>query len=244
MAEKQDDHSEKWRKQIAERVRRSGVLGKRDRYTERARRVLQFAYEEAIALNHNYLGTEHFLMALVREGDGVAAKVLANLGVELEAVRSAVVTIIGRGDRQVSGEICLTSRAKRALEFAVDEAKRMNHHYIGTEHQLLGLLREGEGVAAGVLKEFGVDLERVRVETTRILSQSAARPQELKRYSLILPEGMLHEVQDLADQQHTTVVEIVRRFIRLGLLATRIQETPGAALIIREGDREREILLL
>ena len=143
-----------------------------DKFTERARRVLTLAQEEAQRFNHNYIGTEHLLLGLVREGDGVAAKVLANLGVELGKVRSAVEFIIGRGDRAVLGEIGLTPRAKKVIELAVDEARRLNHHYIGTEHLLLGLVREGEGIAAGVLESLGVNLERVRAETTRILSQS------------------------------------------------------------------------
>jgi len=143
-----------------------------DKFTERARRVLTLAQEEAHRFNHNYIGTEHILLGLVREGDGVAAKVLANLGVELNKVRSAVEFIIGRGDRTVLGEIGLTPRAKKVIELAVDEARRLSHSYIGTEHLLLGLVREGEGIAAGVLESLGVNLERVRAETTRILSQS------------------------------------------------------------------------
>ena len=144
-----------------------------DKFTERARRVLTLAQEEAHRFNHNYIGTEHILLGLVREGDGVAAKVLSNLGVELNKVRSAVEFIIGRGDRTVLGEIGLTPRAKKVIELAVDEARRLGHSYIGTEHLLLGLVREGEGIAAGVLESLGVNIERVRAETTRILSQSA-----------------------------------------------------------------------
>jgi len=147
-----------------------------DKFTERARRVLSLAQEEAQRFNHNYIGTEHLLLGLVREGDGLAAKVLANLGVELNKVRSAVEFIIGRGDRPTSGEVGLTPRAKKVIELAVDEARRLNHHYIGTEHLLLGLVREGEGIAAGVLESLGVNLEKVRSETTRILSQSTPQP--------------------------------------------------------------------
>jgi len=151
---------------------KSSMADRFDKFTERARRVLTLAQEEAQRFNHNYIGTEHLLLGLVREGDGVAAKVLANLGVELNKVRSAVEFIIGRGDRSTMGEIGLTPRAKKVIELAVDEARRLNHHYIGTEHLLLGLVREGEGIAAGVLESLGVNLERVRAETTRILSQS------------------------------------------------------------------------
>ncbi len=140
-----------------------------DKFTKRARRVLQLAQEEAQRFNHNYIGTEHILLGLVREGDGVAARVLNNLGIELHKVRSAVEFIIGRGDRMVMGEIGLTPRAKRVIELAVDEARRLNHKFIGTEHLLLGLVREGEGIAAGVLESLGVSLEKVRAQVIEVL---------------------------------------------------------------------------
>ncbi|MDE3228436.1 MAG: hypothetical protein KGO05_01035 [Chloroflexota bacterium] len=147
-----------------------------DKFTERARRVLTLAQEEAQRFNHNYIGTEHLLLGLVREGDGVAAKVLQELGVELDKVRSAVEFIIGRGDRLVLGEVGMTPRAKRVIELGVDEARRLNHHYIGTEHILLGLVREGEGIAAGVLESLGANLEKVRTTTLQVLSQPAFQP--------------------------------------------------------------------
>jgi len=151
------------------------MSSKFEKFSERARKVLTLAQEEAQRFNHNYIGTEHILLGLVREGEGVAARVLGNLGVELSKVRAAVEFIIGRGERPGSGEIGLTPRAKRVIELALDEARRLNHSYIGTEHLLLGLLREGEGVAAGVLESLGVNLERVRAEVNRTLSQSAAQ---------------------------------------------------------------------
>lgn len=132
--------------------------------------MLTLAQEEAQRFNHNYIGTEHLLLGLVREGEGVAAKVLSNLGVELTKVRTAIEFIIGHGERQVVGEIGLTPRAKRVIELAVDEARRLDHHYIGTEHLLLGLIREGEGIAAGVLESLGVSLEEARSEVTKVLS--------------------------------------------------------------------------
>jgi ATP-dependent Clp protease ATP-binding subunit ClpC len=110
------------------------------------------------------------LLGLVREGEGVAAKVLMSLDVDLEKVRKAVEDIIGRGDRIVLGEIGLTPRAKKVIELAVDEARRLNHHYIGTEHLLLGLLREGEGIGAGVLESFGLNLQEVRAKTIKVLT--------------------------------------------------------------------------
>lgn len=142
-----------------------------DLFTEQARKVLSLAQEEARRFQHHYIGTEHLLLGLVREEDGGAAKVLHNLGVELNKVRSAVEFIIGRGDRVVLGEVDLTPRSKVVIAIANDEARRLNHDYIGTEHLLLGLVREGEGIAAGVLKSLGVDLEKVRTQTIQVLNK-------------------------------------------------------------------------
>lgn len=152
-----------------------------DKFTDRARKVLTLAQEEAQRFNHNYIGTEHLLLGLVREGDGVAAKVLANMGVQLPKVRSAVEFIIGRGDSMIMGEIGLTPRAKKVIELSVDEARRLNHHYIGTEHLLLGLVREGEGIAAGVLESLGVNLEKVRAQVMQVVSQSASQQAQSKQ---------------------------------------------------------------
>jgi ATP-dependent Clp protease ATP-binding subunit ClpC len=156
-----------------------------DKFTDRARKVLTLAQDEAQRFNHNYIGTEHLLLGLVREGEGVAARVLENMNVELPKVRTAVEFIIGRGDRPVVGEVGLTPRAKRVIELAIDEARRLGHNYIGTEHLLLGLVREGEGIAAGVLESVGVSLDKVRHEVIRVLSQSssAGPAQETKRAS-------------------------------------------------------------
>ena len=146
-----------------------------DKFSERARRVLTLAQDEAQRLNHNYIGTEHILLGLVREEDGVAAKVLVNMGINLSKVSQAVEYIIGPGEKPSTTASGLTSRAKRVLELAIDEARQMGHSYIGTEHLLLGLLREGEGVAAKVLDSFSVNIERARAEVTRFFSQSSAR---------------------------------------------------------------------
>jgi len=158
------------------------MAGRFEKFSERARRVLTLAQEEAKYFNHNYIGTEHILLGLVREEEGVGAKVLGNLGVGLSKVRSAVEFIIGRGEKPSTGEIGLTPRAKRVIELAIDEARHLGHNYIGTEHLLLGLLREGEGeaaegrgVAADVLDSFGITLERARTETTRVLGEGATR---------------------------------------------------------------------
>lgn len=154
-----------------------------EKFSERARRVLSLAQEEAQRFNHNYIGTEHILLGLVRETEGVAARVLLNLNVELVKVRSAVEFIIGRGERPTPGEIGLTPRAKKVIELAVDEARRLNHHYIGTEHLLIGLMREGEGVAAGVLESLGVGLEKVREETNSIIQKQSSSQSSSSRSS-------------------------------------------------------------
>ena len=146
-----------------------------EKFSERARRVLTIAQEEARQMNHSSIGTKHILLGLLREEEGVAAKILTNLGVSLNKIRTAVEFNSDRGERPGTGETGLTPRAKRVIELAIDEARQLSHNYIGTEHLLLGLLREGEGVAAGVLNSLGVTLERARSETAQVLSQGVPR---------------------------------------------------------------------
>jgi ATP-dependent Clp protease ATP-binding subunit ClpC len=141
-----------------------------ERFTDRARRVVVLAQEEARMLNHNYIGTEHILLGLIHEGEGVAAKGLESLGISLEAVRAQVEEIIGQGQQAPSGHIPFTPRAKKVLELSLREALQLGHNYIGTEHILLGLIREGEGVAAQVLVKLGADLNRVRQQVIQLLS--------------------------------------------------------------------------
>ncbi|MEM8903954.1 MAG: ATP-dependent Clp protease ATP-binding subunit [Actinomycetota bacterium] len=141
-----------------------------ERFTDRARRVVVLAQEEARLLNHNYIGTEHILLGLIHEGEGVAAKALESLGISLEAVRSQVEEIIGQGGASPSGHIPFTPRAKKVLELSLREALQLGHNYIGTEHILLGLIRAGEGVAAQVLVKLGADLSRVRQQVIQLLS--------------------------------------------------------------------------
>ena len=141
-----------------------------ERFTDRARRVVVLAQEEARLLSHSYIGTEHILLGLIHEGEGVAAKALESLGISLEAVRNQVEEIIGQGGTSPSGHIPFTPRAKKVLELSLREALQLGHNYIGTEHILLGLIREGEGVAAQVLVKLGADLSRVRQQVIQLLS--------------------------------------------------------------------------
>jgi excisionase family DNA binding protein len=164
----------------------SELLNGLDLFTKRARHVLTLAQEEAQRFQHNYIGTEHLLLGLVREEEGIAAQVLSNLGIEVDQVRHAVEAIIGRGERLVLGELGLTPRAKKVMELAMEEARRLNQRLIGTEHLLLGLIREGEGIAAGVLENLGLQLEQVRTETVRVLRQHQQEQEEVPA-PVILP---------------------------------------------------------
>jgi hypothetical protein len=141
-----------------------------ERFTDRARRVVVLAQDEARRLNHNYIGTEHILLGLIHEGEGVAAKALESLGISLDAVRQQVEEIIGQGQQAHPGHIPFTPRAKKVLELSLRESLQLGHNYIGTEHILLGLIREGDGVAAQVLVKLGADLNRVRQQVIELLS--------------------------------------------------------------------------
>ena len=168
-----------------------------ERFTDRARRVVVLAQEEARMLNHNYIGTEHILLGLIHEGEGVAAKALESLGISLDAVRQQVEEIIGQGQQAPSGHIPFTPRAKKVLELSLREALQLGHNYIGTEHILLGLIREGDGVAAQVLVRLGADLDRVRQQVIQLLhgypdqDAESAGSQPSERASAGLPDDAL-----------------------------------------------------
>ena len=149
-----------------------------ERFTDRARRVVVLA-QEARNLDHNYIGSEHILLGLIREGDGVAARALAAMSISPDDTRQRVEAIIGRGQERMSGHIPFTPRAKKVLELSMRESKQLGHEYIGTEHILLGLIREGDGVAAQVLAVQGVDLNRARGEVIRLLTGRTGRTSSL-----------------------------------------------------------------
>ncbi len=185
-----------------------------DKFTEHARRALTYSQEEAQRFHHSYIGTEHLLLGVLREGEGVAARALASLGVDLEKARSAVEMIIGRGDRPASGQVGLTPRAKRVIELAVDEARRLGHHHIGTEHLLLGLVREGEGIAAQTLESLGVTLEAVRAEVIRMAGPDAART------------ATIIDGKAIAEQVRAEVA------LRVAALKEKRGVTPGLAFVL------------
>src|SRR5436853_4827022 len=155
-----------------------GGRGLFERFTERARQVVVLAQDEARALKHNYIGTEHILLGLLREEEGLAARVLESLDITVEEVRAQVARIVGQGDEVTTGQIPFTPRAKKVLELALREALSLGHNYIGTEHILLGLVRENEGVAARILLDFDADAEKIRNEIIRMLSGPGRREQQ------------------------------------------------------------------
>lgn len=228
------------------------------RYSKRMRETLAFAEEEAGQLSHNYVGTEHLLLGLVRAGEGLGAKILRRSGVTLDLVREAVKTIIGVGEPQAGGSPGYTPRAQRVLALASEQADRLSHRYLGTEHLLLGLLTEGGGVGAQMLAGFGVTLETVEQELDRLwgegtrglqgvkgaASRIAERERGVRRYTLVLPETLFEKVQGLADAEQATVADLFRRFTKLGLLVMEIQRAPDASIVIRQGDSEQRLLVL
>jgi ATP-dependent Clp protease ATP-binding subunit ClpC len=175
-----------------------------ERFTDRARRTVVFAQEEARMLNHNYIGTEHILLGLLREEEGVAARALTSLGLSLEAVRHDVGEIVGRGSEVPRGHIPFTPRAKKVLELSLREALQLGHNYIGTEHILLGLIREGEGVAAQVLQKLGADLNRVRQTVVQLLSRYAAETEAAGGEAVgVFTEGVAPTSEPLGDDAPT-----------------------------------------
>jgi excisionase family DNA binding protein len=173
-------------------------LDRFDRFTKRARHVLTLAQEEARHLQHPYIGTEHLLLGLMQETEGMAAKVLTNLGLDLNQLRQVVEEIVGPGEQAVEGEVRLTPRSKKAIEFAADEARSLNHTFIGTEHLLLGLIREKDGIAGRVLENLGIQLEQVRAETIGVVSQTRPKASTaLKPIPLEVTDKLEKEVEAL-----------------------------------------------
>jgi ATP-dependent Clp protease ATP-binding subunit ClpA len=172
-----------------------------ERFTDQARRVVVYAQEEAQLLHHHYVGTEHLLLGLAHDGQGVAARALELLGIRLEAVRSQVEAIVGRGQQAPSGHVLFTPRAKKVLELSLREALQLGHNYIGTEHLLLGLIQEGEGVAAQVLVTLGGDLSRVRQQVFLVLSGHAGVVETGARTRLVrmtVPDDLREAEEQLA----------------------------------------------
>jgi ATP-dependent Clp protease ATP-binding subunit ClpA len=219
-----------------------------ERFTDRARKVMQLAHQEALRVNHEYIGTEHILLGLVAEGSGVAANVLKNLDIDLRKVRKGVEQIIQTGpalDPKIRQTLPQTPRTKKAIEFAVEEARNLNHNYVGTEHLLLGLLREQDGVAAQVLISLGVTLDGVREETLKLLghnipdSPAAPRPAPPADLSFLPPEvrdfvdGLVAEIDRLTAAKEDAVASYdFERAARLREQAVNLGRAKNA--VVRE----------
>ena len=200
-----------------------------ERFTDRARRVVVLAQEEARMLNHNYIGTEHILLGLIHEGEGVAAKALESLGISLEAVRQQVEAIIGQGQQAPSGHIPFTPRAKKVLDLSLREALQLGHNFIGTEHILLGLIREGEGVAAQVLIRLGADLNRVRQQVIQLLHGSGGE-EPVTAYATSRPGQGRRERELLSG--------VLARVNAIDARLSAIEQRVGTGPDVRDLDRE------
>jgi hypothetical protein len=257
-----------------------------ERFDDEGQRVLAYAQEEARRLEHRWLGTEHLLLGLLRAPEGAAGRVLQRLGVDLAETRAAIdhwvrgipAGQVPLGPTAPTESVPLAQRAQAALEAAIADAKAQMRDHARADDLLLALFHgygdssPGRGVAAVVLNGFGVTADRVRAMLADVLAEDAGKPspahpyqlagtgkwddatksiaqwreqrRQGRRYSLVLPEELFQEVERLAERQNTSVVELLRRFTRLGLLAMQLQERPDAALIIREGGTERQLMLL
>jgi hypothetical protein len=231
-----------------------------ERFTDRARRVMDLAQDEARMLNHNYIGTEHLLLGLIHEGEGVAAQALESLGVGLKTARQQVEEAVGRGQQAAPERIPLTPRAKKVLELSLREALQLGHHYIGTEHILLGLIREGDGVAARVLAGLGADLNRVRQQVIQLLHGSQGGQPATGRGARERPpgrrqRGLLPEILDRVESIDSQLSAMRQRLgagpetgdveqqigqARRGKEAAAGEEDYETAAALR--DRERQLL--
>jgi ATP-dependent Clp protease ATP-binding subunit ClpC len=189
-----------------------------ERFTDRARRVVVLAQEEARMLEHNYIGTEHLLLGLIHEGEGVAAKALRALDVDLDTLRREVEALVGRGQQPMSGHIPFTPQAKKVLELALRESVQLGHDYIGTEHLLLGLLREGEGPAAQVLQQRGIELNTVRQEVIRLLhGYQAGEGRRRRRGAWARPGGEVTTLEEISHQLRVLGVRLAAIEEKLGI---------------------------
>jgi ATP-dependent Clp protease ATP-binding subunit ClpC len=241
-----------------------------ERFTERARQVVVLAQDEARALKHNYIGTEHILLGLLREEEGLAARVLESLDITVEEVRAQVARIVGQGDEVTTGQIPFTPRAKKVLELSLREALALGHNYIGTEHVLLGLVREEEGVAARVLLDFDADAESIRDQVVRMLSEPSRRADwaELEAYRPSSPALTDEDIQEFertreevaaaieeydlaratdAEYRYEALARSARRRERNGRLAAepgRSRTSSASASALPEDGSRRSLLVL
>ena len=219
-----------------------------ERISQAGTKALYVAQHQARRIDHNYIGQEHLLLGLVGDETNTATRVLAEAGLSAEQVRSAFEATIGRGQHpwpESEPPPPFAPRLTRALDLAVDEARRLNHYDVGTGHMLIGLIRERTGAATMILSKTDVAPDELQEAAVRLLKNDSSREPWLRRYQLTLPAHLFESVQWVATQEDTTLLEVLRRFVRLGLLVEELRERPDVALIIREADgSERELVLI
>ena len=207
--------------------------------TIKASTALVAAESIAKGYGHADVAPSHVLLGILDEGSGLGIKTLQMLGVDVKALEQAIHDQLDQSTPALQGE----ASAGNVIERAVNEARSFNHSYVGQEHLLLALVGVESGVAVDLLRRFGVTYDSARGAVYRLLSEGRP-PIEMKRYNLAMPEDLFREVEQLAQRQNSTVVEVLRRFVKLGLYVTAIQESPGGAILVREDGREREIVIL
>ena len=203
-----------------------------ERFTERAKKVLTLAQEEAERSHHSYIGTEHLVLGLIREDKGLAAIVLRNFGIDLATVRARIESVLGRNERIIIQQIVPTSRVKKVIEISFEEAQRMGHNYVGTEHLLLGLLIEGEGIAAHVLIDLGVTEARARAEIQRFLHEGVAEPTQRTAGSTAGPPPMQPELQQLMRRAQQAAADGGSSAFALEHVLESIVSTPAGTEIL------------
>ena len=215
-----------------------------ERFTERAKKVLTLAQAEAERSHHSYIGTEHLLLGLMRERDGLAAQVLESLGLEIESIRRTIEAVLGRGERLIIQQIIPTSRVKKVIEISFEEARRMGHNYVGTEHLLIGLMVEGEGLAAHVLTDLGVTLDKVRSQVDSFLKTGGAEPSGPKPTPPPKPfdeavTAVLNAAEDAAEKEHAAVFRLDHL---LSALVARRGGPPAAFDLLRAAGVNLDLL--
>ena len=215
-----------------------------ERFTERAKKVLTLAQTEAERSHHSYIGTEHLLLGLMRERDGLAAQVLESLGLEIESVRGTIESVLGRSERLIIQQIIPTSRVKKVIEISFEEARAMGHNYVGTEHLLIGLMVEGEGVAAHVLQDLGVTLDKVRSQVDSFLKTGGAEPSgpkptpPPKPYDNVVT-AILNAAEDAAEKEHAAMFRLDHL---LSALVARRGAPPAALDLLRAAGVNLDLL--
>lgn len=218
--------------------------GHSDKFSPRVNRALDLAVQAALRLQHPVATPAHLLLGILREGTGLGSGLLTNMGVDTTAVREEIETHLEPGKEVVRGEVTYSPEVASVFESAAAEAKELRSNYIGQEHLVLAMLRDEHSPVAELLASLGVTYGKARMHVVDILFGPDSGKAKVKRYNLALPEDLFAEVEKLAEREHMTVLEVLRRSVKLGLFVDQVQQNPDASIIIREGGAERQLVLL